>query len=549
MAVVLGGGASDGPPPVGLDTAIAVRVRPETQAVRLVFEGPVQFNTETQEHVRETVLPAADAVTGALGCPVSGYAVSAVNLGAASLRDMGTEVSGYSADASLFLALLSAATSIPIPGDLLVTGHLASPDGELRPVRYLAEKLEAAARVEDIRRFVYASPLADASTTVLEAEACERFRCARARAKGRVKILEVTDVGELVQEAFGARDIVQSALRRRFYMAEAPSPSDASPLARAVHVLRAGHPQKFWSVLERDLLGKHMAPAKLLLDAWVGFHVSSGTYPTTFGHRLLALVHALPRTARQAVLRANLIPAERGLQLAKLAEETDLPDLDKLTRFLTGTLSREDMDRVQPTAPSSAPDTAEALEELLRAIAPEALAASIRRPADNARLSYTADSVVLEDYGEFLDAIGAYYRHLCRHFEDGVSSGNPGIADARAIDLLEEAFAKQGGLAGAQAEARDAVQGGMRYVLDAMTYTFIWREQIRFVNAVLVQTFDPLHWEERVSLTKSFVAAIAHGLPPEIASQPPERYARSVENLARIYVNSMENVRAALRAL
>ncbi|MBM3748233.1 MAG: hypothetical protein FJW34_20815 [Acidobacteria bacterium] len=109
----------------------------------VAFTGPVRFSEDTQKHARATVLPLVHRICRLLGLAPGGFEISAVNLAAASQLDVGLEISGFSADLPLFLAMLSARLRVPVPQEVMCTGHIASQDGDVRMVQNL---LSAAAR-------------------------------------------------------------------------------------------------------------------------------------------------------------------------------------------------------------------------------------------------------------------------------------------------------------------------------------------------------------------------------------------------------------------
>ena len=149
--------------------ASVVAVARETEGTRGIrFTGPVAVSTATQDHARGVVLPVVDRILAYLQLAPLGYDLSFVNLGAASSLDLPLSATGLSADAPIFLSLLAAALGLAIPQDTVLTGHIASPDGDIVMVQSLPEKLAAARDDPEIRRFLY--PAFDASMRSLTPE-------------------------------------------------------------------------------------------------------------------------------------------------------------------------------------------------------------------------------------------------------------------------------------------------------------------------------------------------------------------------------------------
>ena len=83
------------------------------------------------------VLAAADNIINALDLPKHSFDIWVANIGATSLNEIGITISGFSADVPVLLAILSASLQLPVSADIVSTGHIASPDGDIRMVRGL----------------------------------------------------------------------------------------------------------------------------------------------------------------------------------------------------------------------------------------------------------------------------------------------------------------------------------------------------------------------------------------------------------------------------
>jgi predicted ATP-dependent protease len=108
---------------------------------RVRFAGTAQFSNATKKHIRDTVVPLVDRILSDLQMPNCDFQLSVLNLGAALALDVGLSISGLSADAAVFVALLSAVLQIPVTDDFVATGHIASADGHIRAVKCLAAKV------------------------------------------------------------------------------------------------------------------------------------------------------------------------------------------------------------------------------------------------------------------------------------------------------------------------------------------------------------------------------------------------------------------------
>jgi len=126
----------------GFITSIACRTIDSED--RLVFVGPVRFAKKTQIHIRQIILPVIDTILDALGVEQSSFELCAENHAAASGLETGIDISGFSADLPVFMAMLGAVLGLEIPPDCVFTGHIAGVSGILTEVHSLDIKITCA---------------------------------------------------------------------------------------------------------------------------------------------------------------------------------------------------------------------------------------------------------------------------------------------------------------------------------------------------------------------------------------------------------------------
>jgi hypothetical protein len=81
-----------------------------------------------------------------------------------------------------------------------------------------------------------------------------------------------------------------------------------------------------------------------------------------------------------------------------------------------------------------------------------------------------------------------------------------------------------------------------------MTDVFKEEQKFNYVNYILKTMIDPLDRKAKVALIGELLKRLQHHLPPEIASQPAERYANNYETLFRAYIKSVDQVRSIFRS-
>jgi hypothetical protein len=533
-------------------STIVARVRDKKRGKRARFTGPATFEKKTTEHVLEVVLPAADNIFRALNLPEKNMDISIVNLDAASIMDIGLNISGFSADVPILLAILSACLQMIVPQDVLSTGHVASPDGDIRMVKNMSAKLEAALKAESIKRFVHPAVAAESPLDSLSPGERQSAADALTKAKRDIKTIAVRDIGELVEAVFSDEQGVLASLRQGFYSAPVSPSAAETPCGRAVEFLAQNNEKSFWTVLGRQLLEGRNDDARDLLLAFAQFQIQKKTYPKGLGSGLLRLIQSLPPQTRRVKLAFPLLPMPECIQLSQFAGEPDHEDLRFLFRAGFG-------EKIWPFTKvgnwtgfgegSEIDHEKGALQSILSEISAEALTNIVGLPIDTARAAYIMDSVTVHCYEEFTETIISFYLHLIRQTRKLSEPVDSSAAGGEAFALLERTFSKKGGLQGALAEARDAINGGLRLVFDMVTDQFKREEQEKHVNRVLKSALDPLDWKGKVSLMGALLKSLEPHLEPEILSQPPERFAVHYEEIIRGYLQSMDRLNSLFRSL
>ncbi len=535
----------------GALSAVIARVESKPESGRITFAGSVTLSPEVVLHIQEVVLPIVDRITDELGLHQKNFEISAVNVGAASAMDRSMRISGFSADVPIFLALLSSVLDLPVPDDIVATGHLASVQGDIRAVQSLPEKIEAASTSSVVKRFLYPSLKHDASLAALIPKEAESMAAGIVGGSAKLKLRGVGDVAELLRSVFLEKDLVLSGLRKGYLRWQGGLPQKKSALSRATVVLAQQGESRFWRALESALLEGCNQVSHALFVALSQYHQRFDTYPVGLGQRLHQLVASLPPTTRRLKTVFPLFAPKDLLALTHLADAADLKDVrllfmaDAGAGFSSVNEVREKVDGVDGDETKGK----DALAAVFSLIAPAAVASKIGVPIETARSSYIADSILAESQEEFDEAITAYYMHMIRHCRGLPKMAEGGAAKAEAMDLVERAFAGQGGYSAAKAEARWGVNGGLRFVFDRMTAYFKKSEAEKYVNMTLKIAFDEDDWPRRVAVTKAFMDRLAPYLPSDILAEPAGRYSGSLEVLVRLYIESLENLNALMRSL
>ncbi|MEX2389205.1 MAG: hypothetical protein WD534_15110 [Phycisphaeraceae bacterium] len=558
VALVSAGGSET----VAVLTALSARVErdPDRQQSentagrpKLLVNGPVRLTRPVRRHLQQVALPMVNRIANGLGVHgIHRIELGFANPGAASVHDLPTEVSGYSADVPAWLVMLSATLRLPLPEDVLCTGHIASSDGTITAVRSLPAKLEAAVAGGQVRKFIYPALDDDRSLDVLSPAERDAAEAALAHWAREIKLVPVRDVHELVCAVFDDWGLATAALRCGYFGRRANGLTQDAVDRVAAHLLEDAE-QRFWHAVEAALFTpdqNERNAALRLLRLYAIHHRRWRRYPTGFGERLTELLRSLPRVHRRLHVRFPLLTMHQLMRLGQFAHGRSAErDLQALLDAASGRLFQRETDAADKSTPTPPPATDEAVDHLLNAMRADAMADRFGRRLDAARSSYRFSGVTVETYDAFLDSVQAFYLHMVRRSRVAPAGmGTEGL-EAEAIHQLEEAFADRGGVRAAWAEARRGAHGGMRLILDRLTDHIKEQLRLRYARHTLAQAIDPLQPQEKLALIESLLKRLRPHLPEDLRDEPAEAFVAGYERIAHAYVQASDQLTATFRAI
>ena len=302
-------------------STVVARVRDKESGERVQFTGPGTFERKTAEHIVEVIVPVADNVLRALNLPERCFDISVVNLDTTSIMDVGLNISGFSTDVPILVAILSAGLQMAVAEDIVSTGHVASPDGDIRMVKNIRTKLAAAVKAHSIHRFIHPTITQESSLNSLSPGERQSADDALARAKRDIRIIGVRDIGELVQEIFSEEQAVLASLKQGFYTVPI-SPTAETGIGRAIQFLAQSNERRLWTALDHQLLQGRSDDARDLLLALAQFQIDRKTYPKDLGRGLLRLIQSLPPETRRLKIRFPLLPMSECISTHSVRKRT-----------------------------------------------------------------------------------------------------------------------------------------------------------------------------------------------------------------------------------
>jgi hypothetical protein len=439
--------------------------------------------------------------------------------------------------------------NLPIPQDIVITGRLISADGYVGPVSGLPEKIQAASVTSNIRRMLFPDFNKDKSVDTLTPKESDRITRAIVDSKKSLRIDKVDDLADVVKLIFTEDLICESSLREGYFGNHDNNGIGSTPLDNVIAYLRDGNSQRFWNTLERYLFECNFDAARNLTAAYSHFHFKEKVYPLDFGEDLLKLAISLPPTIKNKPGYLPLVRVPDYIQLVQYVKETDFDDVPKLHQAAFEKRSyRRSIDSLQDDIDSKS-SADNILQYFLKELSPERIAEQVLIPLDNARASYSINSVIVESFDEFLDYISSFHAHMLRHC--GKLGGNidSGELTGDALDHVSQAFYKMGQDKGAYIEAKSGVRGGLRYVFDAMTSLLKSKAQRIYVGLVLKSAIDPLDDKAKTKVIQSIINQLGPNLPEGLIGKSPCSLINDFPEVIKAYSESTDHLIEKLKLM
>jgi hypothetical protein len=535
---------------VGLITEVTAKIPTEKQSERIRFPGPVRLDDRAREQLFSILIPLVDQIASFLGLPERNYEVSGVNLASAASFDRGIAISGYSADLPIFLALLSTTLGVAIRQDVACTGHIASAEGDIRPVRGISQKIQAAVAASGISAIVIPDLGKDRSFEVLTPVEYESAMESIARHKSHLQIHVCGDIRNAVEVLMPDESIVLGSLISGFFGNRGTGPYPENPIYHTVRYLAEGNEKRFWFVLEKMLLDCDFEKARSYLQAYADFHIRNKCYPKYLGEQLSKLLISLPPSVSRLKNIFPLVQTDLVIRLSQMAGPEDHSDVRQVYKasFGEGLEATPRNPKAREPHDQPADETEALLYGILNEISEENLA-DLVKPLDEARSRYASSQVTVADGFEFNEAVTAFYTHLYRHMTSPAGPLDKSALSTEALELVEKAFRKDGGYKGALSEALQGIHGGMRKVFDIMTEYWKQDAKQKHIGMVFKKAIDPKNWDEKVRLMEVFMDRLHPDLPIDLKGMPPRLLASHWEEVISHYSESIAKLKDFMRTL
>jgi len=519
-------------------TEIIAKTFEEKKSQKIYFSGSVNFDEPVKDHIRSTILYCVNEIIQSLKIPIQSFEISAVNIGATSSSDIGLSIQGYSADVSIFMAMLSASMKLPIEKDILFTGHIASKEGDISQVKMLGTKSEAAVIYKEISAFVFPSLESDSSLEILKPKEYENSISAIKSCRGKIKLVHVQDTLELIRKTLSDESIILASLNNNFFMTQYDGIQNGNHKPFLSFFLQDNN-TRFWKSLEYRLLNKHVKESHLLLNAFVDYYIRMKRYPSNFGKKLNELVLSLPYSVKKMNELFPLIKKDKFIQMIQHAKNNDHDDISELHKVLYESIEgkikfKKSLDEVRVEER----DESDRLDYIFDQINPDFIDLHITKPIDEARASYVIDNIQAENYEDLLNTITAFFIHIYRHTNNHLVDISNEKFNIEALELFKNTFPKQAEFKEAISIALNGNKGGLRYILDMITEFLKKDTRDKHIFAIINDAINPLDYELKKRLIEKIMDREKDRLKLNPEKMNAEQYVENYRAIIQEYAQS-----------
>jgi hypothetical protein len=527
-----------------ISTVIARAVRPKAgkpgRASRgrlVIVTGAVTIAQDTFKHVNDVVAPLVNRIIVALGLAPYQYRLSVVNVPQASAQDLTACIQGLSAELPIFAAMLFAALELRSRSDVVLTGHVASPEGHLAPVSMLDDKFEGAEADPSLRIFVH-SDGGDQQTGVPNSR--------------RLRRVAVADISDALQTCVEPAELALASLRNGYFGKPIRNPGATDPVGRTVQFFQGPNLDRFDTGLAEALGEAHNEEVHELMECRARFHLRRGHYPHGLGETVRQRICSCPPTVRRHRLIFPLLPHDRLCLLGRLAKSPD--DQEDHAQLFEACLGRHLEAHELCSAPGQANiSPARGVEDAVRYVMTEISANNLARkygsPIDHARSAFILPTTVASSYREFQDIYVSFYRHLLIHIKILPIPADDNMIAAQALKLVNEAFAEEGGHRAAGMEGLHALHGGMLLVTERMANQLKKNLAYDHTDQVIKASLASFDYRHKVEFMRAFISYLGNQLPEDVQARPPEDFVEHHEELVKRCVHSMDKIAEVFRGI
>lgn len=164
------------------------------------------------------------------------------------------------------------------------------------------------------------------------------------------------------------------------------------------------------------------------------------------------------------------------------------------------------------------------------------------------RKQYPMRILIVGGYQEFCKEIGKYYVHqIGATAPGGIVAMADWMAEGYAEQIVESAFSRVGGSAGACQMAQKGIHGGMWPVINAIYESIVRIEEERYIDKVIRTNIDPMVWTDKVECMRQFIHRFGYPMSNGKRVKTPEELAKDCEIIIKFLTEKLGSIRSKVR--
>lgn len=515
----------------------------------LHLTGSLRADEEMTDYLQHILLPMADRILSLIGAPTFPLGLSIEALNPTGDTSNAVQIRPSMAGAGILLAILAANLAIPMPRTVAYVGQVMAEEGTMAAIPGLPPGLLATLVGKGIRKLVCPRLQDRREHARLDHPEGAETEIDRMPSPDRLELVQVMDVAGLLKAALPESAVLNGSLSTGVFGLSASTGDEPPALYAAAQFLSCDLPKRFWRTLRRLLMDQAWTGAQELLAARVEYHCRHGVYPAAFGRQLTRILRRVSSYPGLPSGQPLIIPAD-VLRLSRLADVADYLDVQLLMAAASGKAPGRLPKRSRPHSRTTIqvnPALRDLVGSVLEEISQEGVNCASSRAVDEAAAGYQIDNCMVNTYEGFVASVTSFYTHL-------TGSGCPRASrDARdpeeqeALSLVRRAFARDGEISGAWAEACNAYGGGLRYIFNRMTEQLKREQAAKHRMRVLKEAMDPLDFRSKRALGQALLEHVAPLLPSELRKLPPEQVGLHWEDICQAYVQERDRMTSFLK--
>lgn len=521
-------------------TSIIAGIIETNLSERIKFTGIVEINQKTKDHINQIIIPHLDEILQKFGIEKQTYSLSVKNISATSSSDTEFAINGYSADAPIFLALLSASLKLKIDKQTVITGHISSEKGDISQVKGLTEKLETVVFENKYNNFIYPAMDGDNSLKILKPKEYDTSNSKLRKERTNINLIEVKNTYELIQNAVTIESIVNSSLDMNYFEKQKITGEGYSD--QIFNYFVEENNKRFWNVIEELVFSIRTNQVHHLINKYLEYFINNKKYPNNFGAQLNKIIRSLPLSTKKMAKLFPIVPKSKYLELIQYADEDEFEDITKLHEIAF-------YDKIKTNSLVNNLDenwTKEKREKqiidyILEKINPYNIDTNLLSRIDEARAKYTLDKNQVETYEELIETISSFYLFVLKETNNSNMNIDEEKLQIEALNLFRKTYKYKNEYQQAIVNSLNGFEGGIRTILDDITKYIKTDTKENYVNAV-INEIDPTNYEIKKSLIQEIMNREKGDLNINNELLIPDKYIDDYIEIIRTYSQSKEQL-------